>query len=830
MPMKSKFKKCLLLLLNICFIYMLMASSVFASEVKDTEGDIHIEVTYGYNNYSKYYRQTPVFVSMTNNGPAVSGMIRLTYTGEDQKKSAYAQHFSLASGSSDTVIISAGFIPSYTEMLIEVIDSDDRVIYSNTELTLNYNTNDIFTGILTNHIERTDYLDKIVLYSENYASYYAMRLNDLSALPAIEAPSALKPLDIIFIGSFDVTKLSQEQTDAIKEWVRDGGTLITGPACNYSQLWNAFHVMPQYMESKGTSVSTDFQISGTAYNYLKSPLKNERLHTNPTNDQIINARNTRSSLIVDNQTIYCDPVTVDIYEGDTVSNSDFNLDTMLQHCTYGRGNIISLNFYFDSEEFSSWEGAGAVISEILNRQIRTNNAINLNEYDDYPSYYTIQAMLPNTVSVKSFSLVKYIVLLIIYIIIIGPAAYLLLKKFDKRQWFWVVIPCMSLIFLCVILLVSSETRKDRPFLNQSTIIRYNESDAFEDVNISLTLPEKGNYQLKIPDMYRLRYLYTDSNIYYDYFFDYTFSEEYHHFGPYDIGYAPGNHETDITINNNASFSEWYFNGAKSYATSDNFDISITSDAGKYTIDITNHTENDLDDSGIFIGDRIILTGAIKSGETVHLENADVESYDSAERSSREYESIMKLLNIEDNDQRNGLQNQLFNAIFNERYIESPQRRPVYFAGVKNSYASDALRYTDWEQQGSLVVTKTAQIMYGTKNPEIFIPDISALPCECRETFDYTYFYSDQLEITYQLPKNMAVTSIFADADENITIMVYNYETEAYDAFDLLTDADSEMLTAYTKDHRLKILLNNKNISFDKMTLMPVISLKGEAQQ
>ena len=77
---------------------------------------------------------------------------------------------------------------------------------------------------------------------------------------------------------------------------------------------------------------------------------------------------------------------------------------------------------------------------------------------------------------------------------------------------------------------------------------------------------------------------------------------------------------------------------------------------------------------------------------------------------------------------------------------------------------------------------------------------------------------------------MAVTSIYADADENITIMVYNYETEAYDSFDLLTDADSEMLTAYTKDHRLKILLNNKNISFDKMTLMPVISLKGEAQQ
>lgn len=826
--MKSKFLKIISLFLILILLCPSFSSSAYAQKSPDER--IFVEVTYGFDNFTRFYRSTPVFVTITNTGKAISGTIQISFQGLDAHTTSYTSNFSLISNNTDTFVVNTSNIPSYTNVHIEIFDSSNKRIYSATELSLNQNTCDIYTGILSTHPENMDYLKEIAFYSETYGSYYAMRLEDLNASPALEDAESLKMIDILFLGTYDVSDLSQKQLTAIKEWIYDGGLLITGPAVQYAKLWDALDLEPNYMEAQAHSIETDFSVNQTAFNYLESPLSTQPLTENPTEDDISNARYGRSSLAIDNKIIEADPVTLDFYETETSVSSDFKTDQRMQSVFYGYGSVISLNFNFDTDAFAQWNGSAPVMHQMISDYAGDSNERLFAEYDIFPSYYSAQSVLPNSISVNDFNLGKYVAIFVIYILIIGPVLYIVLKKFDLRHLLWILIPCISFVCLGFIYVISAETRKNEPFLNQAMTISYDTDKAREEVTMCAILPEKGQYQLEIPDIYRLRYYCTDDIMVSTYLPFLSFQEEVQSSQDYDINYTSTENATEITINNTAAFSEWYFNGTREYLTSQNIYITVISDQGKYTIDIVNHTENDLDYSGIYVGDQVIITGPIKSGETVHLEDVSVESYDPDATENREYQSLLKLVQLESlTESIDPLQSQALTMIYDDRY-NTQGSRPVYFVGINNHYQSDALRDSQWTQYGSLLVTKTVDIQYCSENGSVFIPDINALECETSDSFDSTYFYNGTCEISYTLPEDMILTELLSDTQTDVNVYVFNYTTDTYDRLEQLKEDSDHTLSAYVYQQCIQIKMEYSSMTYDGRQLTPVISLKGVTQK
>ena len=77
-------------------------------------------------------------------------------------------------------------------------------------------------------------------------------------------------------------------------------------------------------------------------------------------------------------------------------------------------------------------------------------------------YYYVQDMLSNYIAGKLPQIGRFVVIIILYIILVSPAAYFILKKKDKRQWLWVLVPVLACIFTAVIFFFGNSARQKGP--------------------------------------------------------------------------------------------------------------------------------------------------------------------------------------------------------------------------------------------------------------------------------------------------------------------------------------------------------------------------------
>lgn len=744
-------------ILAVLFLVQVSGLIVYANQIISDEEPFNIEITWGFDNYSSETSTLPVFINMQANNPdvAASGTIRLTYNSGDGRRTAYTEHYSLFSGRSECIVIDVANIRTHTEVLLEIFDSADKLLMSKTYLSLNQQIDDIFSGYIGDNASSMQYLQTMVVDTDlGYSK--DIRMVDITNSPALNSAARLNTFDIIFTESQAVDRLSKNELTSLKNWVYDGGILVTGSAQEYTDLWEDFGVSFYNTNVSGEDQSTDFY----------------------------------------------------------------------QIASLGRGNVIFLYFDYTGKDLFYWQDAKENIHNILMKRASTTQLTQKFLHGSYPNIYQAESMLPNSVAVKDFSISKYVLIVALYIIIIGPVSYIILKKKERRYFLWGLIPCFAIIFLGIIYTASSDIRKDDPFFNHVVAIDYSGNIARENDSISLTLPQKGIYSFNIPDFYRLRYYYSNRYVVGSAPFN-LLNENMITADGYDISYLSDSHETTININNTFAFSEWYFNTAREYYSSDNIDVYVSNNAGSYTIDITNHTEYDFDYSGIFVGDNLIDIGNLNAGDSVQYEQVSL--------TSGLTQSITALLDIDDLDERNipVKKRQASSMIFDDRNSYKINT-PVYFLGICNDFESHVLRNSNWEKYGVLLVTKSVQIDYTDTDGVIDIPDISELlyAYEIPEytLYDYSYIYNEEEIVTYQIPEDITLTRIKTESLEDAFVYIYNYENNDYEILNLLQAGKNDNLEAYTQNRQIRIKYTLDNPISNYQIIKPLISLKGVVEQ
>ncbi len=234
------------------------------------------------------------------------------------------------------------------------------------------------------------------------ATTHVVRL-DADTLPARAA--LMEHYDILAISRFDSGTLSKEQAQALEAWVGKGGTLLLtgGPEWRRTFAGLPKSLVPVEVTSVG---NVDMAPLGAL---IGKPLQG----SGPVSQ----------GRLLSGQAL--------ITSGDTV---------LLSQTRVGAGKVVYLAGDPGLDPLATWAGQG----DLYVRYLATGKAIPMDFGDSDMMMAGALQRIPG-LGLPALSTVA--LLLIGYLLLVGPANYLLLKRLDRREWGWVSVPLISVLFV-----------------------------------------------------------------------------------------------------------------------------------------------------------------------------------------------------------------------------------------------------------------------------------------------------------------------------------------------------------------------------------------------
>src|SRR5690606_28488238 len=248
----------------------------------------------------------------------------------------------------------------------------------------------------------------------------------LNQIPNYEFPTDVRGLsmaNILIVDETSISDLAEEKQQALLEWVEEGGTLLVGASDQVNQALGIFtKYLPLNLSSEKVTVSNSvlekLSIGGTF----------------TENIEVYRATEKEGST-----TIFAD--------GNTILASSADV---------GKGHIIQTAFSLGDEPLSKMDGYAKLLSELLKDSLNRNYSGYSMGYLEYlpQEMGRINELYPSF----QVSTTGLIVVTVVYILLIGPILYLVLRRLDKREHSWWLIPLVSILLTLSIFIVGAKDR------------------------------------------------------------------------------------------------------------------------------------------------------------------------------------------------------------------------------------------------------------------------------------------------------------------------------------------------------------------------------------
>lgn len=316
------------------------------------------------------------------------------------------------------------------ECVLRFLDEKGRLLQTiPLKNVLGSSTPGIAVGILSDAYSELTYLD--AGGSSLYMKGNSYPLN-LIRLDGDSLRGYLEGLYFLVIDQFNVSTLRSEDIRAIQEWVKDGGWLILGTGAYGEQTLSGFEEDFLEMEYLGVWEAGEENLAAEnadRYGYYYSYVEAEVDFGQMTIAQL------RYGLKGDENEGSQNPA---VYKtiGDGAAAVYF--------CSLGDEQLRKLGNY-------AVEG----MYEELMGQSRSYQSYN--RYSGMDSVgQRLLAFIDNRNAGVDFSLLKWLIM--IYVVLAGPVLYLVLRKCGKREWYWVGVPVMGLMFIAAVFFLGQGAR------------------------------------------------------------------------------------------------------------------------------------------------------------------------------------------------------------------------------------------------------------------------------------------------------------------------------------------------------------------------------------
>lgn len=276
-------------------------------------------------------------------------------------------------------------------------------------------------GILSDHYSGLTYLDA---GGEDFSFQNMSYPLKLVELDDSNLQGYLDGLYFLIIDQFNVASLSQEHIQAIQEWVEGGGCLLIGTGAYGEQTLSGF----------------DEDFLGVDVLSVSEPPSENFLTVNAGK--------------------YGYYYFYDIVEADLTQMAVADLDYYKLHNYYEStdhpfvcssiGDGAAAVFFYSLGEKELQKLENYMILSMYSEILYQSNSYNLVDwYSDLE--YTGQralAFIDSRNTDVDFGLLK--VLIGIYVVVVGPVLYLILRKCKRSEWYWVGVPVLGLVFIAAV--------------------------------------------------------------------------------------------------------------------------------------------------------------------------------------------------------------------------------------------------------------------------------------------------------------------------------------------------------------------------------------------
>ena len=443
--------------------------------------NITVTVRYDYDDKVRGGYTIPAFIEIENNGGELEGELRLSVTPE---RSGEALVYKMA------VRVDENASASYVLPFQAISTRNIQVhLYRNGQVVAKAAYPKLGVSLTTKSL--------LGIFSDNQpaVSYWQSikELQDSNNEPCQVSPVELTTADfpekgylmerfaMIVMNHYDIGLLSAAQREALSDWVRSGGTLLTDadPA-------NAPAV-------QSLSPMLDVAVTGEASPSGITEKLYELANTAYTDQQEITGLGV------------VEPLGKVVYEVEE--------QPLLMEYAVDKGKVYLTTFALSSPAMSHSGVVAGLFGKISG--MSATGAYEMEQLTYGMNGGTLREAVRSASWLDAVSIDWVLILIVVFIILAGPVNYAVLAAKDKRDWIWVTAPVLAVVFCVVIVAVGTYQHGGDVISSVASVVDNRGSgnnSSYSEVGIGV--PGTGAYEVQIPeDSQPGKYIYSD--YYYD---------------------------------------------------------------------------------------------------------------------------------------------------------------------------------------------------------------------------------------------------------------------------------------------------------------------------
>jgi hypothetical protein len=422
-------------------------TGLYAHTASAQSAGLTMTATTAFDGYTKYGEWLPVWIDLKNIGADVHGEVRISIQSS-QGTLVFAAPVELPAGSHKRFPIYV--LPNNFSRELVIQLTNKGVSLATAKATVRPQPNITYLiGILAPERGALALLNGINLPGMNTRPKVLVDLK-LDELP--DKSAGLHSFDLLILNDTDTSTLSPEQSAALAGWVQNGGHLVIGGGAGAQRTVSGLDPALLPVQIEGTTELDNLGVEPIS-SYAKT---NNILLAGP----FASARATASG-------------------GTTVAGK---IDQpLVQEMSTGSGTVHWVALDLATVPFDGWPGTEAFWEMLIGpggaypenmpfdtsiRQWRANSL-----------FYA----LSNIPSLDLPSIRGLSILLIIYILIVGPLNYVVLRRLKRMQLAWLTIPALTAVFTAAAFGIGYTMRGTDLVLNKISLI-----DARPDGNAAIT--------------------------------------------------------------------------------------------------------------------------------------------------------------------------------------------------------------------------------------------------------------------------------------------------------------------------------------------------------
>ncbi len=393
-----------------------------------------------------------IAVDVENAGPTVDGELRIA--GGANSRTRFGTPAELATGSRKQYLLYA-MPPTFGgKMIVELVSGGAVVATSEVAVALHDQTQLVVGVVAENPAKVVGQLD--LLPNQNGVRPVIVPLSPADLPERIQAWAAL---DRLIWQDTDVSILTPGQLAALRTWIAGGGRLVI--------------------------------VGGTAGADVLTAMPDDLLPYRPTAILDVDPESLRAFL----GGVPEGAATLAAYAGDTGRGRTLATSgdrVIAADMTFGAGSVTLLGF----DPSTSWIAEGDTLDGPMWRKLLPPRTAGTNSLADDQQIVGAVSNLP---SLALPPITGLLVLLLGYILLVGPVNYLVLSRLDRREWAWVTVPALIAVFTVGAFGIGAYLRGSDVILHQVAIVRGapGTDQAVAQTYLGIFSPSRSTFQVTV---------------------------------------------------------------------------------------------------------------------------------------------------------------------------------------------------------------------------------------------------------------------------------------------------------------------------------------------